>query len=437
MLDRAERMIARGSRESGVLAGAMLIDIDWFEDINERFGRAAGDRVLRAVAERLQGAMRAHDSVGRMGGDEFAVLVEASRGVRFDAVARRVIEALHEPIELEGFGPSFVITASVGVAFGRYKTTDNLLGDARLALVSAKSAGKDRYTLFNANMRSVVEGRGVLEAELNAALSRGEMFLLYQPIRDLRTRAIVGLEALVNWRHPEKGVMAANEFADLAQDTGLVVPIGRWALEEACTRAAEWNLSEHRVAVALKISSTQLARDGFVTDVRRALQQSGLEPPLLTLEISEPTLMDDLDQARARFAQIRALGVSIAIDDFGNGYAFRSDLENMPIDCLKVDRASLAESEGDDYRNWLLEAILSFARDLSLNVIATGVEHTRQLHALFTMGFPMAQGGAVGETVPADAVAVLLDEPLPAPYATPAHEAHAPGAHVPEPGTRA
>ncbi|HEX4563371.1 MAG TPA: EAL domain-containing protein, partial [Solirubrobacteraceae bacterium] len=197
----------------------------------------------------------------------------------------------------------------------------------------------------------------------------------------------------------------------------LVVPIGRFALEDACTRAAEWNLSEHRVAVAVKIPATQLHRDGFITDVRRALQLSGLEPALLTLEIEETTVIDDLDDARARFAQLRELGVSIAIDNFGNGYAFRSDLQSMPIDCIKVDRESLAQSEGDDYRNWLLEAILSFGRDLSTNVIATGVRHAPQLGAVSMMGFPMAQGPAVGEPVPAARVHGLLDAPRPAPDA--------------------
>jgi diguanylate cyclase (GGDEF)-like protein len=413
-LDRAERMIARGGRESGVLAGGLLIDIDWFADINERFGSNAGDKVLCAVAQRLKATMRAVDSIGRMGGDEFVVLVEASRGVKFDAVACRVIEALHEPIDVEGFGPSFVITASIGVAFGRYRSVEDLLADARLALVSAKSAGKDRYTLFNANMRSVVEGRGVLEGELNAALSERQLFLMYEPIRDLRTHAVVGLEAHVQWRHPEKGVMPADEFMSLAEDSGLEVPIGRFALEAACTHGAAWNLSEHRVAVAVKVSGTQLQREGFLTDVRRALQLSGLEPALLTLEIEETTLIDDLEASRSRLAQLRLLGVSIAIDEFGNGYAFRSDFQNMPIDCIKVDRESLARSEGDDYRNWLLEAILSFGRDLSMNVIATAVRSPPQLGVLQAMGFPMAQGPAVGEAVPAEAVRGLLDAPPPA-----------------------
>ena len=297
--------------------------------------------------------------------------------------------------------------------------------------MSAKSAGKDRYTLFNANMRSIVEGHGVLEGELSAALAERQLYLVYEPIRDLRTNAIVGFEALVRWRHPEKGVMPADEFASLAEDSGLIVPIGRFALEEACTRAAEWNLSEHRVAVAVKVSGTQLRRDGFITDVRRALQLSGLEPALLTLEIEETTLIDDLESARARLAGLRELGVSIAADDFGNGYAFRTDLKGMPIDCIKVDRSSLAESEGDDYRNWLLEAILSFGRDLAMNVIAAGVQYTPQLGALYTMGFPMAQGPAVGEPVAADAVRALLDAPRPAPDAITPPPPLAPGAGAP------
>jgi diguanylate cyclase (GGDEF)-like protein len=429
-LDRAERMIARAGRDSGVLAGAVLIDIDWFADVNERFGRKAGDQLLRGVAQRLQTTLRAQDSIGRIGGDEFAVLVEAARGVRFDVVARRVLEALHEPLELTGFGPNFVLTASLGVAFGRYASTEDLLNDARLALVAAKSAGKDRYTLFNANMRSIVEERGVLEAELNAALSAGQLSLTYEPIRDLRSRAVVGFEATVQWHHPERGVLPAPAFAALADETRLDVPIGRWALEEACSRAAEWNLGESRLAVAVKVSANQLNRDGFSTDVRRALQQSGLEPPLLTLEIAESTVLDDLEVARARLAQVTQLGVSIAIDDFGNGYAFRSDLEQMAIDCIKVDRASLAESEDEDYRDWLLEAILSFGRDLSMNVIATGVETPAQLGALCAMGFPMAQGAAVGAAVPADGAYALATAPLPAPFVQAPHARM----HTPPPG---
>ena len=288
-----------------------------------------------------------------------------------------MIEALHKPVELDGFGPSFFLTASIGVAFGRYETPEDLLRDAQLALHAAKAAGKDRYTLFNANMRSVIEGRGVLEVELNAALQEKQFFLLYQPIYDLRSRKVVGLEALIRWRHPTQGVLAPADFMPLAEETGLIVPIGRWVLEEACSRAAAWNVAGHRVGVSVNVSANQLNRDGFATDVRRALQQSGIDPSLLTLEIAETTVMRDVAAAAERLREVKQLGVRIAIDDFGSGYAYRSDLQRMPLDFLKVDRSSLAASDDEDYRSWLLEAILIFGRDLSLTVIAKGIETLR------------------------------------------------------------
>ncbi len=245
-LDRAERMVARAGRDSGMLAGALFVDIDRLKEVNEKLGQAASDQLLRIVGERLEVVVRAHDTVGRLGGDEFVVLVEsAARGVRLDSLAQRMIEALHKPVELDDFGPSFVLTASIGVAFGRYATVDDLLRDAHLALTSAKAAGKDRYTLFNANMRTIIEGRAVLEAELNIAIQDTQFFLLYQPIYDLGTRRAVGLEALIRWQHPVQGVLAPGDFIQLAEETGLIVPIGRWMLEEACTRAAAWNVTGH------------------------------------------------------------------------------------------------------------------------------------------------------------------------------------------------
>ena len=210
MLDRANRMLARAWRQSGLLVGALFIDIDWFKDVNEKLGPGAGDQLLKIVAERLEGVIRAHDTVGRLGGDEFVVLVEsAARGARLDSLARRVIESLHKPLEIEGFGPSVSLTASIGVAFGRYATPEDLLRDAELALTAAKTAGRDRYTLFNANMRSVIEGRGVLEVELNTALQERQFFLLFEPVFDLATRKVVGIEALIRWRHPTKGLVGA------------------------------------------------------------------------------------------------------------------------------------------------------------------------------------------------------------------------------------
>jgi diguanylate cyclase (GGDEF)-like protein len=419
-LDRAERMVARTGRDSGMLAGALFVDIDQLSEVNEMLGLTAGNQLLKIVGERLLDVVRTGDTVGRLDGDEFVVLVEsAARGVRLDSLAQRMIEALHKPVELDAFGPSFVLTASIGVAFGRYATPDDLLRDAHVALVSAKTAGKDRYTVFNANMRTVIEGRAVLEAELSTALAENQFLLLYQPIYDLRTRKVAGLEALIRWAHPTQGVLAPDAFIPLAEETGLIVPIGRFMLEEACARAAAWNVAGHRVGVSVKISPHQLNRDGFATDVQRALQQSGIEPSLLTLEIPETAMMRDLAAAAERLRVVKLLGVSIAIDDFGgSGYAHQSDLRQLPLDSMRVDRSSLAASEDEDYRSWLLEAIMLVGRELSLTVVATGIETHEQMATLQAIGCTMAQGALMGSPTPVDAVASLFEIDLPAERAT-------------------
>jgi diguanylate cyclase (GGDEF)-like protein len=415
-LDRAERMLARVGRQPGMLAGALFVDVDWLKDVNEKLGPQAGDQLLTIVAERLENVARSHDTVGRLGGDEFVVLVEAAaRGVRLDRLARRVIEALHKPVELEGFGPSFFLSVSIGVAFGRYADVDELLHDAHLALDAAKAAGKDRYTIYNANMRSVIEERGLLEVDLNRAMQDKQFHLLYQPIYDLRTERVVGLEALIRWLHPTRGVLPPAEFLPLAEETGLIVPIGRWVLEEACARAAAWNVAGYRVGISVNVSAKQINRDGFLTDVRRALQESGLEPVLLTLEIAEETVLLDVAGAAARIEQLKQLGVRVAIDDFGSGYAYRSDLQRMTLDFLKVDRSSLAASDDEDYRNWLLEAIVVLGRDMSLTVIGKGVETPEQLRTLKVMGCTMAQGFYLAKPVPAESVDAVI-------AAGPAHE---------------
>jgi diguanylate cyclase (GGDEF)-like protein len=420
-LDRAERMVARAGRDSGMLAGALFVDVDRLKDVKEKLGQGASDQLLRTVGERLEVVVRAHDTVGRLGGDEFVVLVEsAARGVRLDSLAQRMIEALHQPIELDGFGPSFVLTASIGVAFGRYASVNDLLRDAHLALTSAKAAGKDRYTLFNANMRTIIEGRAVLEAELNTALQEDQFFLLYQPIYDLSTRRVVGLEAQIRWTHPTQGVLAPGDFIPLSEETGLIVPIGRWALEQACTQAAAWNVTRSGAAgagpvgISVKVSAHQLNRDGFATDVQRALQQSGIEASLLTLEISEGTVMRDLAAAAERLSEIKRLGVRVAIDEFGSdGYAHHTELRQVPLDSLRVDRNSLAASEDEAYRSWLLEAIMAVGREHSLTVTATGIETDEQLSALQAMGCTMAQGALLGKPAPAEAVESILNLELP------------------------
>lgn len=242
--------------------------------------------------------------------------------------------------------------------------------------------------------------------------------MLYEPIYDLGTGRVAGLEALVRWTHPKRGVVLPDDFMALAEETGLSVPIGRMVLEEACTRAAAWTVAGHNVGVTVEVAPHQLNREGFVTDVRRALQQSGLEPAMLTLAIAETTVMNDVNTAVERLEEIKHLGVRIAIDDFGgSGYAYHSDLRRLPLDFLKVDRGSLAASEDEDYRTWLLEAILIVGRDLSLTVIAKGIESYEQMAALQSMGCTMAQGALMGKPVTANLIENVLTGSIPTVHA--------------------
>jgi EAL domain-containing protein (putative c-di-GMP-specific phosphodiesterase class I) len=268
-------------------------------------------------------------------------------------------------------------------------------------------------------MRSVIEGRGVLEVELNRALAEKQFFVLYEPIYDLATGKVEGLDAVVRWLHPKQGVLLPDAFIPLAEETGLTVPIGRFVLEEACGRAAAWNVAGHRVGLTVEVSANQVNRDGFVTDIRRALQQSGIEPATLTLAIAETTVMRDVSAAVERLEEIKHLGVRIAIDDFGgSGYAHQSDLRQLPLDSMRVDRSSLAASEDEDYRSWLLEAIMLVGRELSLTVVATGIETHEQMATLQAIGCTMAQGALMGSPTPVDAVASLFEIDLPAERAT-------------------
>ena len=231
---------------------------------------------MSIVADRLRRVVRGGDTVARLEGDSFLVLVEAvARGARLDFLAGRIMEALHKPFELDDFGPNFFITASIGVAFGRYDEAGDLLRDAQLAVEAAKAAGGDRFTLFNANMRAVIEGGGAFEAELNKGLQDDQFLLLYQPIYDLASGKVAGMEALLHWQHPTRGLLAAADFVGPAEEMGLIAPIGRWMLEEACTRAAAWSVAGHRVGVSVSVSAKQLSRDGFLVDVRRALAAVG------------------------------------------------------------------------------------------------------------------------------------------------------------------
>jgi diguanylate cyclase (GGDEF)-like protein len=412
VLDRAEQMLARAARQPGMLAGALFVDVDGFKHVNDKLGHAAGDRLLKVVGERLQNVVRAQDTVGRLGGDEFVVLVEArASDAALDLLADRLIDVLRQPVELDDGRKIFSVTASIGLAVGQYNTPDDLLRDADLALYAAKAAGKDRFVLFDSSMYADAEGRLELELDLSSALQSEQFFLLYQPIFDLRRQRVIAAEALVRWEHPTRGVIPPNLFIPLAEENGLIVPIGRWVLDEACRQAAQWNRTGRAIGISVNVSAYQLGRKSFAEDVRRALRESGLEPSLLTLEITETTLMRDVAGACDRLSDIKELGVHVAIDDFGTGYASLSNLQRMPVDVLKVDRSFVSALNDGGQSRELLEAILGVGQALSLAVVAEGIEVQSQLTVLEEMGVEMAQGFLMGRPGAADVVEALLATP--------------------------
>jgi diguanylate cyclase (GGDEF)-like protein len=409
VLDRAEQMLARTARNPGMMAGALFIDVDDFKHVNDNLGHAAGDQLLKAVGERLQNTVREQDTVGRLGGDEFVVLIEsradeATLGLLVD----RLTDALREPVELDGGGEIFSVTVSIGVALGQYRTPDALLRDADLALYSAKAAGKDRYALFEASMYAGVEGRTELVSDLGAAVQNEQFFLLYQPIFDLASRDLVGVEALIRWRHPQQGILAPDSFIPVAEESGLIVPIGRWVLSEACRQAAEWAADGLQIGISVNVSAYQLGRKGFADDVRRALDASQIEPSSLTLEITETTLMRNVCAAREHLQEIDALGVRVAIDDFGTGYASLSQLQRIPVNILKIDRSFVAALNDGGQSRDLLEAILGVGKALSLSIVAEGIERHSQQATLEELGCEMAQGFLLGRPSSAQDIETLL-----------------------------
>jgi diguanylate cyclase (GGDEF)-like protein len=416
VLDRAEQMLARTARAPGTLAGALYIDIDGFKHVNDNLGHAAGDQLLKVVGSRLQSTVRDQDTVGRLGGDEFVVLVDSVLDeATLNLLADRLTEVLRQPIELDDGRKIFSVTASVGVAIGQYSAPDHLLRDADLALYAAKAAGKDRYALFDASMYEGVEGGLELEADLSTAVQEEQFFLLYQPIFNLPSSTVVGVEALIRWRHPVRGVVAPDSFIPLAEESGLIAPIGRWVLEEACRQAAAWSAEGHDIRMSVNVSAFQLGRNGLLDDVRGALQRSGIEPSSLTLEVTETTIMRDMPAACERLEEIKALGVRVAIDDFGTGYASLSHLQRMPVDILKIDRSFVAALHDGARSRELLQAILGVGRALSLAVVAEGVEDNDQLSVLEEMGCEMAQGFLLGEPSPPQTVERIMNPDTPDP----------------------
>jgi len=414
--DRAERMLAKARRERAP-AAALYIDIDGFKQVNDSFGHPAGDELLKLVGARLSAAVRDSDTVGRLGGDEFVVLAEHSE---FDAgpelIAERLLEVLAQPIELAAAGArSLSISASIGIAYGLDTSPEELLRDADFALYEAKAAGKHRFTVFESRMQTAVQTRLELQMDLNEALADGQFFLLYQPVFDLGSERMIGIEALIRWRHPARGVIAPDSFIPIAEDTGMIVPIGRWVLDTACEQAAAWRSQGHPLWISVNVCACQLERDELIDDVRGALRTSGLPPASLTLEITESALLRCPDAAAHRLRALKTLGVHIALDDFGTGYSSLACLQQLPVDALKIDRSFISgTAAAGDSSGALVHTLVQLGKTLGMKTLGEGIEDRSQLEQLQRERCDFGQGFLLARPVEAAGLEELLINLMPA-----------------------
>jgi diguanylate cyclase (GGDEF)-like protein len=383
ILDRVEQMLVR-SRRSQKPVAALFVDLDNFKSINDTLGHGAGDELLQAVAARLGGVVRDADALGRLGGDEFVVVSEAlTLGVGPELIAERLLDALKEPFKLgEDRETRVTVTASIGIAAGDRISAEELLRDADIAMYRAKWDGKHRYVVFENGMQHAVQHRMELEMDLSDALENEEFVLAYQPTIDLNDMTPTGVEALIRWQHPERGLVGPDEFIPLLEESGLIVEVGAWVLHEACRQGACWREEGYRISMAVNVSGRQLDTDRLVSDIEGALSESGLDPCALTLEITETTLMRNAEETARRLTEIKALGVRIAIDDFGTGYSSLAHLQRFPVDALKIDRTFVMGLKDNEEGETLIHTLVQLGKALSLETFAEGIEQPGELSLL-------------------------------------------------------
>ena len=410
IVDRGEQALARARRHKTPVA-ALCIDIDNFKSVNDRLGRDAGDELLRAMGTRLAGVVRATDALGRLAGDEFMVIAEdLSLDAGPELIAERLLEALTQPVKLDRNETFVTVTASIGIAVGERSSAEELLRDADVAMYRAKWDGKNRYVVFESDMQEAVQSRMLLELDLREALGKQEFFLVYQPTFDLREMRPTGVEALIRWRHPARGVVQPNDFIPLLEESGLIEDVGRWVLIEACDQCARWRAAGHPVGIAVNVAGRQLDHDEFVADVERALSHSGLDPEALTLEITETTLMRNVDATSLRLAALKERGVRIAIDDFGTGYSSLAHLQRFPVDALKIDRSFIARLNENPEGATLIHTLVHLGKSLSIETIAEGIEHRQELILLQNEECDSGQGFLFARPLEVSAAETFLND---------------------------
>jgi diguanylate cyclase (GGDEF)-like protein/PAS domain S-box-containing protein len=403
--EQLHRAISRVQRHPEQRFAVMYLDFDRFKLVNDSLGHKAGDELLVNLARRLQGVLRPTDLIARLGGDEFAILLEDIQRDR-DAVdlAERIQKELQKPFQLGDM--EVAVSASIGITFSTngYLTAEQIVRDADIAMYKAKSKGKGQYALFDSSLHQHVASQLKLENELRRALGQGQIYLEYQPICSLTQKKLIGFEALVRWKHPERGALEPAVFIPTAEETGLIVPLGNWVLTEACRQLAAWKSAHGHtgLVMSVNVSSLQLTHPEFVARVREALQAACLSPTELTIEVTESVLMDGIENAVSTLNELRAMGVTLSIDDFGTGYSSLNYLATLPIDALKVDRSFIEKMVGGGEGNEIVRAIFKLGQALSKQVFAEGIETGAQLRLLEELGCEFGQGFLLSRPVDAE-----------------------------------
>ncbi len=406
-MEELGRTLVRCNRHDREFA-LFFIDLDRFKAVNDNLGHAAGDLLLRIVSERLRPVLRDADMLARLGGDEFVVLTEAHCSpATLSKVASRIIGTISEPVQIEGRKAQ--ISASIGISVypADGTTAEAIVRSADAAMYHAKDRGKNTFEFFTADLSERSAENYALEADLRQAVDGGQLVLHFQPQVDALTRHMVGVEALVRWQHPTRGLLLPGLFIDLAEESGMIVPIGRWVLNTACAQIAAWaaeGLSPPRCAV--NVSRRQLVDDALIHDVEAALASSGIEPHYLEIEVTESLLMDDPERATAVLERLSRMGVHLAIDDFGVGHSSMSYLKRFPAETLKIDRSFVRDLPGDVDDAAICRAVIAMGHSLGMHIVAEGVETAEQQRMLVDMGCDVLQGYLFGRPVPAETLAV-------------------------------
>ncbi|GAC1638952.1 MAG: hypothetical protein NVS4B8_05360 [Herpetosiphon sp.] len=411
-LDRLERAIVHSKRHPNYRYAVLFIDLDRFKHVNDSLGHSAGDRLLQILSQRLQACLRPNDTVARLGGDEFAILIDAVADAEWvTLVTDRLLRQMHEPFQLENTELFSSISVGVALPSSTYEQPEQVLRDADIALYRAKALGRNRYEVFTASMHERAVAVLQLEMDLRRAIEREEFVVYYQPIIALENGRIAGFEALIRWQHPQRGLLSPSDFIEVAEETGMIVPMGWFVLREACRQLRLWDahfLGRTPLTMSVNVSGSQFCHPDLISNIGTIFREIATDPSRLNLEITENVMMADAESTSQVLARLQAMDIRLQMDDFGTGYSSLSALQRLPLDALKIDRSFVSQICSADDQNDLIQTIVTLAQNAKLSIIAEGVETTEQLNYLRKGGCTYVQGYLFSKPVDARLATELI-----------------------------